>query len=160
MLYIQTCVDKSLCPVKNDRDASGPTRRLRPPPLGGIPSASARPLWHWHLLSNLWETHNFYSCVSSHSRLIINKQSRSRVPTIYCCRFTQRDFPPRSGVIMVRSFNKCFYLKWAVMHVVFLAKTLRGLSADCLDLRRTWSSRCTQLSYCALGVLSLLQPHM
>lgn len=71
----------------------------------------------------------FHVCVPHHNRWIIDDHPWSRIPEIARCCYTH----PRHGTtalstgdVMIRPFNKCFYLKWTVICGVFLAETSRG----------------------------------
>lgn len=71
----------------------------------------------------------FHACVRSHNTWIIDEHPWSRIPEISCCCYSHPHYKTialSKGDVMIRSFNKCFYLKWTVICGVFLVWTSRG----------------------------------
>ena len=101
----------------------------------------------------------FHVCVPHHNRWIIDDHPWSRIPEIARCCYTH----PRHGTtalstgdIMIRPFNKCFYLKWTVICGVFLAETSRGFSLIVGIQGATHGLLCSRLGRCLRIVLSPL----
>lgn len=101
----------------------------------------------------------FHVCVPHHNRWIIDDHPWSRIPEIARCCYTH----PRHGTtalstgdVMIRPFNKCFYLKWTVICGVFLAETSRGFSLIVGIQGATHGLLCSRLGRCLRIVLSPL----
>lgn len=72
-----------------------------------------------------------------------------------------QNYGPEQGKVMIRSFNKCFYRKWTVIHCVFLAWTSRGfcrLFGSTKRCRVYSAASCdvASISYCFCSAQSIL----